>query len=110
MLHDASSPTWLRVAYLNVVDKPCNAPSSPCPYIEGVPAFVGEHGRYEFGGIFNAARQGDLDAFDDVVATFEAHYETYREAHPVKALVAGLAVSTGLPRVMASVVALCSWD
>ena len=55
MLRPASSPVWLRVAYLRVVDKPWNAPSSPVEYVDRVPGFIVQHGKYQFGGIFNAA-------------------------------------------------------
>ena len=72
-------------------------------FIGNVPAFIVEHNAYEFGGVFAAARSGDLDEFDTVASTFALQYESYHEQHPVKARIARVLLGTGLPRVFARI-------
>ena len=101
----ASTPSWLRSCYETTVMKPWETISSPFTYVDGVPEFIATHEKYEFGSIFASARSGNLDQFDVAVAALALQYEQYSIDHPVKALLAKVAVKSGLPRAFARTMA-----
>lgn len=102
----ASTPGWLRNSYETTVNQPWDTTiSSPITYVNGVPEFITTHEKYEFGSIFASARSGDLDEFDVAVAALALQYEQYSIDHPVKALLAKVAVKSRVPRAFARAMA-----
>ena len=104
------TPSWLRSEYKKEVPKPWDAASSPVAFSNGVPTFILEHETYKFGGIFQAARKGDIVQFEFMTAALEASYDEFHASNPVKARFARALVHTGLPRAFAHVMARKSSD